>query len=193
MTERRHGLVLGKFTAGFVGLVAMAALVTGAVVAANAPSPSVAVADATAAPTGTTTNTATVIAANKLEASQDPSFEASEHASSAPESTASRKPAASCDPSLDAKEDQAEFKAKGQTGDYDDDKSPNPNASPAAARTPETSEPPSCHKADPDTKGDQKSGKTAEPIGRPGDRNGSGHGGLIGIIAPDLHLSPRGR
>jgi len=185
MTERSHGLVLGKFTAGFIGLVAMAALVTGAVVAANAPSPSVAVADATAAPTGTATGPATIVAGDKLEATEDPSFEASEHPSRAPKSTASTKPAASCDPSLDAKEDLAEDGANGQTGDYDD-KSPNPSASPKGARTPEPSEPPSCHKADPDSKGDQKSGKTAEPSGRPGGDEGPGHDGLKGTFMPGL-------
>ena len=184
MTERSHGLVLGKFTAGFIGLVAMAALVTGAVAAANTQSPSVTVADATATPTATAPEGAA--ASPKVEITENPSLEASEHPSLGPESTASGKSAASCDPSLDAKEDLAELAAKGQNGDNDaDDKSPNSSATPTVSRTPEPSEPPSCHKADPDSHGDQKSAKTAEPSGRPSDGK-PGHDGLKGTFIPSL-------
>lgn len=189
MTERTHGLVLGRFTAGFIGLVAMAALVTGAVAAANAQSPSVTVADATATPTATATATATegVPGVPKVEITENPSFEASEHPSGGPESARSAKPAASCDPSLDAKEDLAELAAKAKNGDNDaDDNSPDASATPTVVRTPEPSEPPSCHKADPDSQGDQKSGKTAALSGRPGGNEGPGHDGLKGTFIPNL-------
>jgi hypothetical protein len=185
MTERTHGFVLGKFTAGFIGLVAMAALVTGAVAAANAHSPSVTVADATATPKVTTAEEASE--SPKVEITENPSSEASEHPSDRPESgsSASPKPGASCNPSLDNKEDVAEGKAREQPG-AGDDRSPNPSASPEAVRTPEPSEPPSCLKADPDSHGDQKSGKTdAPPVGGNGD-DGPGHSGLHGTFAPDL-------
>jgi hypothetical protein len=185
MTERTHGLVLGKFTAGFIGLVAMAALVTGAVAAANVQSPSVAVADAPATPTATATQGAP--GGPKVEITENPSFEASEHPSGGPESIARPKLAASCDPSLDAKEDLAELAAKGQKGDNDaDDNAPDATATPTVSRTPEPSEPPSCYKVDPDGHGALKSGKTAEPSGHPGGNEGPGHDGLKGTFIPSL-------
>jgi hypothetical protein len=177
MTERSHGLVLGKFSAGFIGLVAMAVLVTGAVAAANAPSASVLVADATSTPAATGTSTTTRIA----DASEDPSAEASEHASGGPESSAKApKPAASCDPSLDMKEDAAELKSEGQNGDNngdEDDLAPNATAAPTVLKTPEPSEPPSCKKVDPDSHGDAKSGNKVTPLTHSGSKGGPAHGG----------------
>ena len=181
MTERSHGLVLGKFTAGFIGLVAMAALVTGAVAAANAPAPKVVVADATASPRGAAPDKATAKTAAGLEITENPSAEASEHASGGPVSTArpSVKPAASCDPSLDAKEDLAEASAKAaaraqdRTGDNDaDDPAPGTSAAPTVLKVHEAAEPPSCHKTDTDGDGDGSGGKP--PVQAAGAQKGGG-------------------
>jgi hypothetical protein len=205
MTERTHSMVLGRFAAGFIGVVAMAALVTGAVAAANTPSQAVVVADATATPTPTPTPTATATATATetaeptatLHATENPSFEASEHPSGGPESTstATAKPGASCNPSLDNKEDAAERQANGAGGDQSrtgGDQTPNPAAAPTASPTPEPSEPPSCLKVNPDSHGDQKSGKTdAPPVGGSGG-DGPGHsGGLTGATPTGLPDSGR--
>jgi hypothetical protein len=182
MTERSHGLVLGKFSAGFIGLVAMAVLITGAVAAANAPSQRVLVADATSKPTAAGISAA----ASALEASENPSAEASEHASGSPESTAKAvKPGASCNPSLDNKEDAAELKAEDQNGDRDD-LAPNGSAAPVVVKTTEPSEPPSCLKADPDSHGDKMSGKAAGTSSgtRSGDGPGHSGGGDKGFAFP---------
>ena len=153
MTERSHGFVLGRFAAGFIGLVAMAALVTGAVAAANAPGPKVVVADATAAATGAATGAADATAAAKLDITENPSAEASEHAAGGSESSAkpSAKPAASCDPTLDIKEDLLEASAKASAraqnpnGDNDaDDMAPGATPAPTVLKVREASEPLSC-------------------------------------------------
>jgi hypothetical protein len=183
MTERTHGLALGRFTAGFIGLVAMAALVTGAVAGANAPSALV-VADASASVSAPASADESAEASSSvaLKATEDPSIEASEHPSKAPESSAVESAEASaktsCDPTLDLKEDAAEKLAKAQGTGQDLDGSPAPLIAAAASPTTEPSEPPSCKKGDGD--GHAKVGKLATFAPKsenPGQKNSGDKGG----------------
>jgi cytoskeletal protein RodZ len=180
MTNRTNGLALGRFTAGFIGLVAMAALVTGAVAAANAPA-ALTVADATASATASAGESTGASSSATLEATENPSIEASEHPSKAPESSAVASAEASakvsCDPTLDLKEDAAEKLAKQQGGGQDLDGSPAPSIGAAASPTTEPSEPPTCKKVDLDGDGPNAGGKIGKigqivpPSANPGQKN----------------------
>jgi hypothetical protein len=176
MTERIHGLGIGKFVAGFLGIVAMAALITGAVAAASLPS-GTAHHDRTVVagdPTGSAGATST------LEATKPPKSEPTEEPTTVPSGAPTKAPAApvagaTCDPNLDKVEDQAEAQAEGQGEDKSealDGKSPVPAVAPVA----EASEPPSCKPADLDNDdtGDQANGKGVEPSGAPKVDDGQG-------------------
>ncbi len=159
MTQRIRGLGFGKYIVGFIGVVAMATLITGAVAASTAPStPSHDQTTPNADPTGTAGATALAT----IKATEAPESAATLVPSNGPAPTAIPKPGASCNPSLDNQEDVSENKA-GDQSQTSDDQSPNAFASPTVSPTPEPSEPPTCLKADPDSHGDQMSGKTAEP------------------------------
>lgn len=177
MTERTHGLGFGKFVAGFIGIVAMAALVTGAVAASNAPSHAGVPADPTDTASATDTAGATTTATATIVATESPSSGATS-TPLAPTSgpTEEVKPGASCNPSLDNKEDVSERQAANQD-ESNDDQAPVASATPTMSPTPEPSEPPTCLKVDPDSHGDQMSGRTAEPSASIVDGDGPGHSG----------------
>jgi hypothetical protein len=175
MTEQTHGLGFGRFVAGFIGIVAMAALVTGAVAASNGPSHAV-VPDPTDTALATDMAGATNAATATIVATESPSSAASARSLMAPASSPTEevKPGASCNPSLDNKEDASERQAAEQN-DNNNNQAPNASESPTLAPTPEPSEPPTCLKVDPDSHGDKMSGKTAEPSARIVNGDGPGH------------------
>jgi hypothetical protein len=196
MTERIRGLGFGKFVAGFIGIMAMAALVTGAVAASNGPHGAVALTDPTgsAAATQPSDATATAIATAKLHETEEPSAVESAEPTKAPKSepTSVVAPGASCNPSLDNAEDAAE-RAAGKTGD-DEDQGPNASSSsaPKPTEAPEPSEPASCLKVDPDSHGDQMSGKTDSTAGTGKDGPGQSWGGDKGGHGPSGGLPAKG-
>ena len=182
MTEHIRRLGLGKLVVSLIGVVAMVAIVTGAVAASSGttgPSHK----DATFAPgdpTGSALASATVkvTPSHETEGSEE-SEEPTAARTAKPTSSATSSATAgqTCDPNADKVEDQAELQAE-----IAEHKAPNSEASEA----PEATEPPVCKPADPDNDGDghvpgapgfPNPGKSVKPSTGPGsapDHNLSG-------------------
>ncbi len=111
MTEHAHGIRFGKFSIGFLGVIALAALLTGAVAAANSPTRVTADPTTVAVASGSASPSATETGKNQAgEATEEPKATTlpTTAPTSAPSAPTSPVAGATCNPALDQAEDQAE-------------------------------------------------------------------------------------
>jgi hypothetical protein len=151
MTDRTRGTGIGKLVVGFIGMLAMATIVTGAVAASSAPSRLAQGKPAVATdPASTNAPTAHLSSAPRVKDTDKPS-----HApTSAPTSAPTTQPiaGATCDPALDKAEDQAERLARASAEAAEGlsesaEHQPGGSLVPEPSKAPGTPEPSKCNPA----------------------------------------------